>query len=253
MTVVPGVSMYYCDPFAAEKSHPTADPLSRGVQLSGGGRSVDSLSAQDRANYESHKFNIHFGSLYQNFTGLEWLTMYPKRPPQHKIWRADYFGQEHHIQTKETQFLEIPPVEKLHKLKKSELRQHADSLEEYRAPGEMNITIKALSCAPRAFEVRNFLSDVEADYLLDIVKRKGLERSTTNGHLSDTRTSSTTWITRETDPIVDAIFRRVADTLRLDEALLRDRDPDEYPEMPTSQRINEDLQIVHYDPVSFAR
>jgi hypothetical protein len=253
MTVVPGVSMYYCDPFTDENSHPSADPRSRGVQLSGGNRSVDSLSAQDRANYEAHKFNLHFGSLYQNFTGTEWLTMYPKSPPKHKIWRADYFGQEHQVQTKETQFLKIPPTEKLHRLKRSEQRRHDDSFAEYRAPGEMNITIKALSCTPRAFEVRNFLSDFEADYLLDIVNKGKLERSTTNGHLSETRTSSTTWIPRDTDQIVDAIFRRVADTLRLDESLLRDRDPDEHPEMPTRQRLNEELQIVHYDKVSFAR
>jgi len=254
MKVVPGISVYYCNPFVDERSI-QVDPRQLGVRVSGGGRSLDSLSPKDRVSYEAHRFNIEFAALYKNFTGgSEWLTMYPRNPPRHKIWRADYYGQEHHIRTRETQFLAIPPAESLHELTRSEMRRNGTSeslpFAEYRAPGEMNITIKALSCAPRAFEVRNFLSDAEVDHFLGIVKQKALERSTTNGHLSETRTSTTTWIPRHTDVVLATILRRVADTLRLDEALLRNRFPDEHPDYPTQYAINEDIQIVHYDVVS---
>ena len=141
-------------------------------------------------------------------------------------------------------------MEEIREVSSSDMRRAEDepiALSRYRTPGPMNISIKALSCAPRAFEVRNFLSDVEVDHILDLVRQRKLERSTTNGHLSSTRTSSTTWLPPNSDPIVDAIFRRVAHTLRINEALLRDRDEDDLKDFPTPRRINEDLQIVHYD------
>ena len=39
---------------------------------------------------------------------------------------------------------------------------------------------------------------------------------------SETRTSKNTWVKRAATPIVDAIFRRAADVLQLDEALVSD-------------------------------
>ena len=250
MTVVPGVSSYYCDPYADENSHKETDPRARGEQLVGGGRSLNSLWAKDKAQYDAHTLNLKFAAAYKNFTGgSEWLSMYPKNPPRHKMWRADYFGQEHTVATKETQFVALPPADQLQPLRKGEMRRTVDALlpyAEYRAPGEMNITIKALSCAPRIFEMKKFLSDAEVDHIIDIVNKQSLDRSTTNGHESETRTSSTTWIPRESDPVLDTVFRRAADVLRMDEALLRDRASDERPDVPTRRSINEQLQIVHY-------
>ena len=132
---------------------------------------------------------------------------------------------------------------------REDLRRNATTpvpFSDYRAPGEMNITITALSCAPRVFEIKNFLSEVEVDHLQDIVHQRNLVRSTTNGHLSETRTSRTTWIPRETDPVLDSIFRRVADALRINEKMLRERSMEESLGLPSKHRINEDLQIVHY-------
>ena len=51
---------------------------------------------------------------------------------------------------------------------------------------------------------------------------------------------------REKTPIIDSIYRRIADLLRMDEALLRYRDTDEVPELPTKMTIAESLQLVHY-------
>ena len=63
----------------------------------------------------------------------------------------------------------------------------------------------------------------------------------------DTRTSLNSWLPRETSPITDAIYRRAADLMRIDEALLRDRAKDEFPEWPTRHTLAESLQLVHYD------
>ena len=88
--------------------------------------------------------------------------------------------------------------------------------------------------------------------LLDTIGQKNLVRSTTgmsgkDSHVSTVRTSRTTWLPRHSSPIMDAIIKRGADVLKIDEALMRHRLDDEYPDLPNSLPINEDLQIVHYN------
>jgi prolyl 4-hydroxylase len=191
------------------------------------------------------------------------------------MWRADYFGQEHWITTKETHFERLPPSEELGPitlkgseriLKESEPRSFAD----YRVKDEnnvphdsMNMTLTVLSCAPRVFEIRNFLSKKEIDHILDIAGGIKLSESTTgdvgsnsNGKNPDTqvekktkvRTSKNSWVAREKSPILDAIYRRAADLTRIDEALMRIRSGDEIPEFDGKRSIAETLQLVHYDP-----
>jgi len=257
--VVEGTSVYYYDPFV---SPPEETDPARGVILQTGGhvqpRSLTELSKKDKISYDAHVYNLEFGAKYKNFTGgSEWLAMYPPDPPQHKIWRADRFGQEHMVQTHETQFHHIPPIKNTRRLTTAEMRQGFNNtvhpFNDYRNPGPMNITIKALSCAPRVFEVRNFLSDVEVEHMLGLVAQKNLIRSltgTTGGQVSDTRTSTTTWLPRDSDPILNVIFRRVADVLRMDEALFRQREKGEVSAdlIDHDRKINEDLQVVHYGP-----
>lgn len=128
-------------------------------------------------------------------------------------------------------------------------------LAEYRDTVPLNITLTAVSVAPRVLAMEHFLSDAEADHIMNLVlsQQHKLSRSTTNGHLSETRTSTTTWVPRHSDIIVDTIFRRVANVLQIDESLLRHRGPDEAVvtngNVSTHRAINEDLQIVHYNPV----
>jgi prolyl 4-hydroxylase len=136
-------------------------------------------------------------------------------------------------------------------------------LADYRVKDQvvMNMTMKALSCAPRVFEIPNFLSQAEVDHILQIAGGIDLAESTTGDvgqtskkvsgedeKMRKTRTSKNTWVTREQSPIIDAIYRRSADLLRIDESLLRYRDKSERPEMPTQNGIAESLQLVHYDP-----
>ena len=81
-----------------------------------------------------------------------------------------------------------------------------------------------------------------------------LKRSTTgqdhdDTHESSVRTSLNSWIDRETSPIIDAIYRRGADLLRMDEALLRHRGDDEHQtdDLDFKGSLAESLQLVHYD------
>lgn len=63
----------------------------------------------------------------------------------------------------------------------------------------------------------------------------------------DTRTSLNTWLYREHDTIIDAIYRRAADLLRIDEALLRSRSPEEHPNISNTRSLAEAMQLVHYE------
>ena len=125
----------------------------------------------------------------------------------------------------------------------------------------MNMTLKALSCAPRVFEIKNFMSQEEVNHILHLAGGIDLAESTTGDVGSNARgsnsarverktkvrTSRNSWVERERSPIIDAIYRRAADLARIDEALLRRRSSDEMPEFKGKNSISETLQLVHYD------
>lgn len=249
-----GIAVYYFDPYSDGDDHED------GRGLTTESRDVLSLSDEDMKRYDAHVFNLEFGKRYKEFTGAEWLAMHPRNRPRHKIWRADYFGHEHTLETKETRFVELPPEDMLYQVSEEDMRRRSNTTEhhvplhQYREDKPaMNLTLTALSCAPRIFEIKNFLSDVEADHILDAAMRKNLDLSTTGSAGSAkadtaTRTSTNTWVNREESPIIDAVYRRAADVLRMDEALLRRRDAHEHPELGVKHSIAEPLQLVHYDP-----
>jgi hypothetical protein len=217
--------VYFCDPYSDSRIEEEDDPARGGYYVGERKRDLAELDETNRMHYEAHRFNLDFGETYKNFTGgSEWLAMYPPEPPNHKMWRADYFGQTHTVVSNETHFQRIPPSltptagEHHHRLLSiDEMRQTGSTrpFAEYRDPGTLKLTIKALSCAPRAFEIRHFLSDAEVDHVLELIRQKDLVRSTTgegsDGSVSETRTSSTTWLSRESDPVLNVIYRRAAD------------------------------------------
>ncbi|KAG7364766.1 2(OG)-Fe(II) oxygenase superfamily protein [Nitzschia inconspicua] len=253
--VVKEHSTYYCDPFVAND----AEDESAG-ELNEPLRSIATLSYAERKLYEAAQFNRDFAPVYKNFTGgNEWLGQFPTQKPQHFMWRADYFGQEHHVSTKETHFVQLPPQDRLKRLSIVEMKRENSTslpLREWREDADtLNLTLTVISVAPRIIQIDNFLSDIEVDHILETALKKNLQRSTTgmggaDAHVSSVRTSRTTWLSRHTSPILDAIIRRGADVMKIDEALMRHRLENEngrYPHMPNKNPINEDLQIVHYD------
>lgn len=119
----------------------------------------------------------------------------------------------------------------------------------------MNLTLEVLSCSPRVFEIQNFLSDAEIDHILEVVKQKELATSTTQAgsesqatEQESSRTSTNTWVGRHQSIILDAVYRRAADVMQIDEKFFRYRRPLEIPEFDESKvPISENLQLVHYD------
>lgn len=226
------------------------------------------LDDKERELYEGWMDTIVFSEQYEAFTGRPYIANYLRGRPKHFMWRADYFGQEHWVETRETNFVQLPPDSDLPRLEQvssdRKLKESDDRLlSEYRDPTQstMNMTLRVISCAPRVLEIPNFLSQVEVDHVLKIAAGVTLSRSTIgdigkgsqsqaieDSSTEDTRTSRNSWLPRETSPIIDSIYRRAADLMRIDEALMRDRTQDEYPDWPTKASIAENLQLVHYDP-----
>lgn len=246
--VVPGRSIYYYDPFEVVGDEQATR------------RNLELLTLDEYEKYETHKRTMLFNEKYREITGRDYLPVYPRNKPIHYLWPADYYGQQHWAMTKETHFVELPPEHKLKKItEKGEKRILSENeprmLQEYRSgDSTMNMTLTTLSCAPRVFEIRDFLSDVEVDHIMQLANAMNLRKSTTTGggdgdtddDSTNTRTSFNTWVDRDRSPIVDSIYRRSADLLLLDEALLRRRGKTELQDFGTNKGIAESLQLVHY-------
>lgn len=220
---------------------------------------VNFLSFEEFDKYTTLKRTLQFTQTYRSFAGREWLSRFPRDPPKHYMWEANHFGQEHTVVTKETHFTSVPPAEMLKKKDQFGFTsEQIQQIQSYRSPEpSLNLTLKTLSCAPRVFEIQNFLSPTEINHVLHLATGLELAISTVSGgdarqESKQTRTSTNSWVSREHSIIVDSIYRRAANVLNIDEALMRHRKPDEFPDYPSKlhpkrQSIAEPLQLVHYD------
>jgi len=231
-------NVYFYDPYLVE-----GDPVQTEKNLEAALKGDD-----ERKRYEAWNRTRSFNEQYKARTGRSYLANYLRNPPIHYMWPADFFGQEHWVTTRETHFTELPPADKLGEIavvgRKRILKEGAPRLlHEYRDSEKetMNMTLKVLSCAPRVFEIQNFLSPVEVDHILELAGGINLHLSRTGEQEKGekkvkeedrrrTRTSYNSWVPREKTPIIDAVYRRAADLMRIDEALLRWRAEEEYPE-----------------------
>ena len=245
-------SIYTYDPFIIEgEENKTRDKI------------FNELSNEQQGHYMSWRKTLAFNDVYKKYTGRSYLAHYLRPPPMHYMWPADFFEQTHWVTSTETHFTSLPPPEILTKIDAvgaSRLLKEGEPrlLAEYRAPGIATFSLKVLSCQPRVFEIPDFLSDVEIAHILDIAGGENLKLSATgavglgekpgNDGTRKTRTSYNSWVERERSPIFDAIYRRSADLLRIDEALLRERGNGEHSKAISNRTLAESLQLVHYDP-----
>lgn len=258
-SVTPNQNVYSYDPFTDNDD----DSRRKDPNFKRKVRSLNKLKRKQRKKYDIQNRNLEFSKEYKKVTGREYLSVWPLRPaPMHKMWNADYFGQQHWVATPETHYTELPPTENLNTMSSAELKRHLDDsdprpLAQYRSPEPiLNLTLTVLSCAPRAFEIKNFLSPIEVDHIVHMATGMNLPVSSTSGGGggtkrstdSTTRSSRNSWVKRNRSPILDTIYRRTADLMRIDEALLRERDVNERPDVPFKSTAAEELQLVHYGP-----
>ncbi|KAL7530229.1 hypothetical protein ACHAXR_003378, partial [Thalassiosira sp. AJA248-18] len=135
----PPQAVYYYDPITVEGDEDATQS------------NLDKLTAEEFASYQEHAASRTFGKQYFDFTGREYLAIYPRNTPSHKIWRADYFGQEHWVTTRETHYEAMPPDTMLGMVKESgSARILKDGeprlLQPYRSEEPvLNMTLKVLS------------------------------------------------------------------------------------------------------------
>lgn len=218
---------------------------------------LEQLTPDQRRQYEHLRTTLEFSRQYEAFTGRPYLADYLRNPPNQFLWPAEYFGQQHWVETYETHFTKMPSQSYLSAMQAG---QRNLALEEYRAPSKLNMTLTVLSVAPRIFEIQNFLSPIEIQHILEIAGATELSRSTVGNVEKDslgaqkrevqsnTRTSTNSWVERTRSPLIDAVYRRAANLMQMDEALLRDRGEDEVEHYGSRRSIAEDLQLVHYNP-----
>lgn len=241
-TVEEGNALYYYDPF--HSNHQRAHKV---------------LSEEEYHLYHIQLQNRIFAQQYREFTGTDWLALYKyKDPPRFHQWRADAIGQTHTITTEAIPFVTLPPSEELAR-GASPYGPRPDDLQRMRpfqaTEPTLDLHLTVLSCAPRVFQIRNFLSPAEVEHLLQLAEKSNMRLSSTKAGDSGqartdkaTRTSKNAWLPRNTDMVLEIIHRRAADVLQMPESLLRWRRTSEIPEFPESMvSVAERLQLVHYN------
>lgn len=112
--------------------------------------------------------------------------------------------------------------------------------EECQGKSPVEFTLEVVSTKPRAFIVRNYFTNQEADEIMRIALSK-LDQSYVGnkddggGRVSETRTSRNAWLPRRASEIINTIFHRTADLLNIDEKL-----------METNKNV-EEMQVVRYN------
>jgi hypothetical protein len=151
-------NVYWYDPYYVE-----GDPVATEKNLK------KALNKNERAQYDVWRKTLKFNEYYLAKTGRSYLANYLRPPPMHFMWRADYFGQVHYVESHETHYTTEPPSIDLEPiLAKDNRKLAAPLLPEYRTAGVLNMTLKVLSVAPRVFEIENFLSDVEVNHIVEM-------------------------------------------------------------------------------------
>jgi len=182
-----------------------------------------------------------FRAEYLETNGFPWTgTAYPRPPPTLPLVPASFVGQQYLVALDdplaqfwncETAAAKSRPADE--DITVTNTDYVSECLRDGKQPdmnklvrgGPSNLTLRVASVKPRVFQVENFLSDFEADYIIAQAK-PNLRRSTVghgiNAKVDNTRTSKQTWLSRSHSEIMDAIYRRVALVTGVPEELLHE-------------------------------
>ena len=188
----------------------------------------------DHQLYHMQLANLEFAKHYLIASHRTWLGHFPRPFPVHPLHPARYVGQQYPVAV----------------------------TDENDRPQQLQLQV--LSVTPRVLSMDNFLSPRECAALIQMAQAQGMEGSTlyTGSSTSDqqqrdtaTRSSTNTWLERETSDITDRIYRRAAKLFNMKESLLQqppyylEDDNDEAPHHDyTSHSMAESLQVVRYQP-----
>lgn len=161
---------------------------------------------------------------YYNRTGRLWKHYYgpegPRPPPKLFMWPAKQVGEVHRVISNHSFWL------------------CDGTKEQCQSTEPVELELEVISLEPRAFVIKNFFSNYEADHIVakaePSMAHSSVGDTETGAFESDTRTSSNTWLPRGTSEVTETLFRRAADLIQVDHHHL------------TRRAGAEDLQVVHY-------
>jgi len=115
-------------------------------------------------------------------------------------------------------------------------RRCPHSHDQCQSKDQIELRLEVVSSKPRVFVIENFLNEFEANHVIALAK-VGEKDSvvSSEGRRSEIRTSSNSWVYRESDALIDSLHKRAGDVLQVDERLLH------------AHAACEPLQVVHYE------
>jgi prolyl 4-hydroxylase len=160
--------------------------------------------------YQRQLINQAFARDYLVASGRTWLGQFPRRYPMHYMHPAEYIGQEH-------------------------------------TAGGMKL--KVASVTPRVLTIDNFLTEEECHEIIRLGVDKGLKMSTLHSSATarqsndtSTRSSSNTWLPRDTSSLTEKIYQKAAALTNIDPELFQ-----KFHETSAQHHsIAESLQVVRY-------
>jgi len=173
---------------------------------------------------------------YYKREGRPWVHYWPRPKPIHHMYGADFEGQTWTIESSNTKYIPCPnmtcsaesgeqvcsvvePEEGVDPNYREVRSEHCEQSDE----GEtLELEIELICDSPRAYRIRNLLSDYECDQIIGKGFELGFKRSTVadTADVDPTRTSETIWIERRKSKVVDRVIRRIADIVQIDESML---------------------------------
>ena len=188
----------------------------------------------DHQLYQMQLANLEFAKHYLIASHRTWLGQFPRPMPVHPMHPAQYVGQTYPMQVTDGK----------------------DRLQE--------LQLQVLSVTPRVLSIDDFLSAAECDALIRMAQAQGMKGSTlyTGGGQQQqyqrdtaTRSSTNTWLERDTNEMTDRIYQRAAKLLNMKESLLQqppyfeeDHDSDAPHHDYMSHSVAESLQVLRYEP-----
>jgi len=187
-------------------------------------------------NAEKQKERQQFLQSYYKENGRPWVHFWPRPKPIYHMYGADFEGQTWTIESKETRYVPCANItcsaesgqevcsaveaeEGVDVNYREVQSEHCEQSEE----GEsIELEIELICDSPRAYRVRNLLTDYECDQIIAKGFELGFKRSTVadSADVDPTRTSETIWIERRKSKVVDRVIKRIADIVQIDEKML---------------------------------
>lgn len=160
--------------------------------------------------YQRQLINQAFARDYLIASKRTWLAHFPRRFPVHFMHEAKHIGQTHQI-------------------------------------GDFHLQV--VSVTPRVLIIDNFLSPEECDAIIHTSQTQGLELSTLHTGATakqtrdlSTRSSSNTWLPRDTNALTEKIYQQAAQVMGLDPELFQKF----HDSSAHHHSIAESLQVVRY-------